>query len=290
MQDAGQARAFFVKFAGEGVDDHGGPYRAAFQTAVGEEPTGILGLLVPSNNASAETGNSRDQMVLNQELLANPERLPLLSHFGRLIAMACRHSIMVPLPLPQLIWKPLVGEAIGANDLQATDLHLLNRMREISEGANGLSSEERTELLVQGLLNCPSLAAIAAAGHEVAAAISARIFVQGGVAASAAPAHGSDKEKVKESVSSDTTAIARYDGIDVERFKGVSDLILQNHLTAHNAGLMHIYGGLSAVLPAELFAVFTPTELESLFCGHPDVDIEVLKKATVYEGVSANDR
>ena len=28
MQDAGQARAFFVKFTGEGVDDHGGPYRA----------------------------------------------------------------------------------------------------------------------------------------------------------------------------------------------------------------------------------------------------------------------
>lgn len=38
MQDAGQPRAFYVKFTGEGVDDHGGPYRAAFQTAVGEEP------------------------------------------------------------------------------------------------------------------------------------------------------------------------------------------------------------------------------------------------------------
>ena len=27
IQDAGQQRAFYVKFAGEGVDDHGGPYR-----------------------------------------------------------------------------------------------------------------------------------------------------------------------------------------------------------------------------------------------------------------------
>ena len=40
MQDAGQARAFFVKFTGEGVDDQGGPYRAVFETAVGEETTG----------------------------------------------------------------------------------------------------------------------------------------------------------------------------------------------------------------------------------------------------------
>ena len=72
MQDAGQRRAFFVKFTGEGepynnlesfflkekfvvvvfailrvilslnsgVDDQGGPYRAVFETAVGEETTG----------------------------------------------------------------------------------------------------------------------------------------------------------------------------------------------------------------------------------------------------------
>lgn len=40
MQDAGQPRAFYVKLIGEGVDDHGGPYRAVFETAVGEEPAG----------------------------------------------------------------------------------------------------------------------------------------------------------------------------------------------------------------------------------------------------------
>lgn len=39
-QDAGQPRAFYVKLVGEGVDDHGGPYRAVFETAVGEEPAG----------------------------------------------------------------------------------------------------------------------------------------------------------------------------------------------------------------------------------------------------------
>ena len=44
MQDAGQPRAFYVKFTGEGVDDHGGPYRTVFQTAVGEEPQGTSNL------------------------------------------------------------------------------------------------------------------------------------------------------------------------------------------------------------------------------------------------------
>ena len=36
--DSGQERSFYVKFVGEGVSDHGGPYRACFQKACSEEP------------------------------------------------------------------------------------------------------------------------------------------------------------------------------------------------------------------------------------------------------------
>ena len=41
---------------GEGVDDHGGPYRAALHTAVGEEPSEFLDLLSPCMNAESDTG------------------------------------------------------------------------------------------------------------------------------------------------------------------------------------------------------------------------------------------
>ena len=50
----GNPRAFFVKFTGEGVDDHGGPYRAAFQSAVAEEAKDLLGLFVPCANGRAK--------------------------------------------------------------------------------------------------------------------------------------------------------------------------------------------------------------------------------------------
>ena len=50
IQDAGQQRAFKVKFVGEGVDDHGGPYRALFSSCAVEEPAGCLELLVPVPN------------------------------------------------------------------------------------------------------------------------------------------------------------------------------------------------------------------------------------------------
>ena len=37
--------------------------------------------------------------------------------------------------------------------------------------------------------------------------------------------------------------------------------------------------------------MFTAAELRAVFCGQPEVDLEVLKKATVYEGgVAATDR
>ena len=65
MEDAGQPRAFFVKFIGEGVDDHGGPYRAAFQSAIAEEAKDLLDILVPCPNGSADDFDNRDLVIFN---------------------------------------------------------------------------------------------------------------------------------------------------------------------------------------------------------------------------------
>ena len=72
MQDAGQRRSFFVKFT-EGVDDHGGPYRAAFETALGEESLELMDLFVPCDNALGNIGENKDQVVkrsLSQPIMA----------------------------------------------------------------------------------------------------------------------------------------------------------------------------------------------------------------------------
>jgi hypothetical protein len=341
MQDSGQARAFFVKFTGEGVDDHGGPYRAAFHTAVGEEPSGSLGLLVPCMNARTETGENRDRMVLNLDMVTNLERLALYSHMGRLIGMACRHSIMLPLSLPQLIWKPLASEDVGTVELQATDLHTLNSMKEISEGFDLMGEEQATDLLVQALLGCPTSMAAQAANYPTAATMALRSFITGDSSSVGSRGHDLNGDLVEGSLaksvddsdqqqqhvvasreastgegSSDTsagatptpipamsntattsatanataTATATTAHLHAERVKAISELVIHSHLTAHSSGLAQLYSGMATVLPAELFAIFTASELEALFCGQPEVDIEVLQKATVYEGVSATDR
>lgn len=68
MQDAGQRRAFFVKFT-EGVDDHGGPYRAAFETSLGEESIELLDLFVPCDNAKGNVGENKDHVIMNKEII-----------------------------------------------------------------------------------------------------------------------------------------------------------------------------------------------------------------------------
>jgi hypothetical protein len=44
------------------------------------------------------------------------------------------------------------------------------------------------------------------------------------------------------------------------------------------------------VVSVELISLFAEEELESIFCGEAEVDLIILRKATIYESVSIHDR
>lgn len=48
--------------------------------------------------------------------------------------------------------------------------------------------------------------------------------------------------------------------------------------------------GMSSVLPTEIFGYFSSTELRDLFCGNPDVDVDLLRKVVEYEGYLEHDQ
>ena len=63
---------------------------------------------------------------------------------------------MVPLSLPDLVWKPFVGESVDITDLKATDVHTVRSLGEIAEGR--VPHSQSVELLTQALLSsslCP---------------------------------------------------------------------------------------------------------------------------------------
>eukprot|EP01038_Epipyxis_sp_PR26KG_P005374 gene5374-7452_t len=283
MQDAGQARAFFVKFTGEGVDDQGGPYRAVYQTAVGEETHQLLELLIPCANAASDIAENRDKFVLNSSIINNPSGPSVFTHLGKLIGLACRHNILVSLSLPKTIWKPLVKEILTSSDLRAVDTtiakwiqdfqiprHLMTINEQVQPDEEIMEEFENiVDLFVQALTT-------AANGY--------------GNSNPVTPSHPSSNVKINKLSNKAARAIA-IDAITggEESLRVVMQLICHLHLQSQSEGLKMIYKGLSAVLPVELFPLFNAEELETVFCGTAEVDIETLKKATVYEGVNPTD-
>jgi hypothetical protein len=47
--------------------------------------------------------------------------------------------------------------------------------------------------------------------------------------------------------------------------------------------------GLSNVLPVEVLTIFTGEELRDIFCGNPEVDVDLLRRVVEYEGYNESD-
>jgi len=48
--------------------------------------------------------------------------------------------------------------------------------------------------------------------------------------------------------------------------------------------------GISSVLPVEVFSIFTGEELRDLFCGNPDIDVDMLRRVVEYEGYNESEK
>ena len=232
IQDAGQERAFFVKFSGEGVDDHGGPYRAVFQSAVVEEPV-LLGLLVPCpNEQGGPQASNRDKLLLNPSG-GGPGDFAFL---GKLVGTAVRHRLKVALNLPPLFWKPLVASPVGRADLQAVDQGATEALAMLE----ALSSEDFDEAL------------------------------------------SSSADGLREALGQ--CALASGEPLEYANRLAFAREVEEKKLLAMATPLSAFFLGLACALPAALFPIFTPHELEALVCGAPTIDVELLKKVTEYEG------
>ena len=145
------ARAFFVKLTGEGADDHGGPYRAVFQTTIGEEAEHLLELVVPCANAINEVGENRDKVILNPLYSNEIAKLSVIEFLGKLLGLACRNNILVDINLASLVWKPLVNDEVYSADFYAFDAHLSRALEWAMTG------ESDDDLLLQMLTQALSI-------------------------------------------------------------------------------------------------------------------------------------
>lgn len=319
------------------MDDHGGPYRAVFQTAMGEEPSGFLGLLTPCPNGRNRFGPNQDKVLLDPRSpgpvgvgatstatapgrtgtgggggsgtggtsgasglggagVVDPARLALFHHMGRLLGVAERHRIHVPLALPSLVWKPLVGATLGPADLEAVDKMLAKGLSDILAGR--LDEDEEKEILEEALMACVEEAGVGSGASPGVVAPAGPGGGSGGRGGGGGGVDASNSAAVEDVVrvimSSGSGADGGADGGDPaplspRQRRRVVRAVEQLRLTSGSRCLESLYQGLAGVLPVELLAVFTADEAEALFCGVPEVDVDLLQRATEYEGVRPTD-
>ena len=125
-------RPWRVDFIGEGGQDVGGLFNEALSACVDEvmDPA-TLPLFTPSVNAAGNTGTHRDCLVPVPGLLAEGQagappvvsRLAVrcLEFLGMLMGVAVRVGFPLPLRLPPLIWRLLLGQPVTLGDVASVD-------------------------------------------------------------------------------------------------------------------------------------------------------------------------
>lgn len=78
--------------------------------------------------------------------------------------------------------------------------------------------------------------------------------------------------------------------LTVENRKEMCDLMIEKRLHEFDIQVKCIRDGLMEVLPEESLYIFNGDELEYITCGVDIIDIDLLKKNTIYEGYNENDQ
>jgi len=241
-------RAFKVRFAGEGADDHGGPYREVFTIMCGElQNPQVLPLMLLSPNGQHNHGSNRDRSVMDPAA-TTPELLRWYEFLGQLTAIALlQKETVLSLNLCSVVWKQLVQQPAYKSDLAGFDEMVMQSLEKIEHIEDeGIDEELFADLIFE------SFTAQLSNGHEVE-------VCEGGSAI-------------------DVTWHNR---------RRYCELVLRTRLREGRAQVHAMLRGISTMLPARLLPLFTHQELELMVCGAPDIDIDTLRKHTRF-GVSVN--
>eukprot|EP00613_Pedinella_sp_CCMP2098_P009865 CAMPEP_0171646722 /NCGR_PEP_ID=MMETSP0990-20121206/34963_1 /TAXON_ID=483369 /ORGANISM="non described non described, Strain CCMP2098" /LENGTH=501 /DNA_ID=CAMNT_0012223675 /DNA_START=121 /DNA_END=1628 /DNA_ORIENTATION=- len=207
---------------------------------------------------------------------------PQLSDFsflGKLVALAVRHSLLVPLNLSDLAWKPLVGLPVGRRELAGADKGKADALKMVEQWREE-DFEEELESSLDGLMKTFGQVTVTTTSTSSGCGGCGGPTGGGGGGGSNNEEHIGGGGGVRSSSSSSST----QEPLTFLNRKAFVAEVEAKALTATNAQLSAFFHGLSAGLPCQLFPLFTPLEFEVLVCGAPDIDVELLKKVTEYQG------
>jgi len=259
-----QARAFKVKFVGEGVNDYGGPYRAVLEQALDElqydmyneaskSRSCLLSFLVPTPNRAYSTGSiGRDKYLFNPSA-NSPSLLRRIEFLGKLIGICLRGDIQKGIHFPMIIWKQILNIPVSIDDLEEVDMPFVQDMRNMMALKKSTSNDH------------DSLDDLGIDRNFVIALSDGSIvpLVENGFSIPV------NKNNIEEFVRLATE-------------KRINESLRQ---------LSTFKRGLFGVIPYSSLSLFSPEELRDLICGNENVSVDLLKAITVFdEGVAKQTR
>jgi len=208
-------------------------------------------LLIPCPNARHGVGITLDKFIPNRKCRSE-SMLAYYTFIGRLMGVAIRTNTSLSLDLPSLVWKPLVGMECDEGDLSAVDEICMNAMNSLLD--------QRT-LEEKGV------------NPENFADVYGFTFTY--------------------SASDETVVELKENGANLpvtwESRLEYTKLVKTFRLNECGAQVQAIRTGLISIIPARFLSLLTWKELELEVCGSPEIDVNLLKQNTTYQGCSSTD-
>ncbi|XP_069694063.1 probable E3 ubiquitin-protein ligase HERC1 isoform X1 [Periplaneta americana] len=242
------SRAWKVKLVGEGADDAGGVFDDTITEMCQELISGSVPLLVPTPNATNDTGYNRDRYLLNPTLCSS-QHLLWFKFLGILFGVAVRTKKPLAVPLAPLVWKLLVGEPVSIDDLEETDSLYAQSLRGIRDiHQSGVSEATFHEVIplecFEGTSCTNHLVPIVAGGRSIPLTFRNRL------------------QYVEQAV----------------HFR-LHEMDLQ---------VAAVREGMAWIIPVPLLSLVTAQHLEQLVCGLPHISIQLLRRVVRYRELDEN--
>lgn len=239
------SRAWKVKLVGEGADDAGGVFDDTITEMCQELETGVVDLLIPSPNASAEVGYNRDRFLFNPSACLD-EHMLQFKFLGILMGVAIRTKKPLDLHLAPLVWRQLCCIPLVLEDLEEVDLLYVQTLKSILY----IEDSGITEDNFHEMIPLDSFVGQSADGKMVP-------IIPGG---NSIPLTFSNRKEY------------------VER-------AIEYRLHEIDRQVAAVREGMSWIVPVPLLSLLTAKQLEQMVCGMPEISCDVLKKVVRYREV-----
>ena len=244
-------RFWCVVFAGEGAEDVGGPYREHITEMCSELMSEGTPLFIPSPNNRAGVGSHRDCFVPNPSA-SLPVHLSMFAFVGRLMGGAIRSNEPLSLYLPPVVWKMIVGEKVGEDDIECFDLlchQCIENLRTLH--TNGVAEEMQDNKIFSSETFSTLLSD--GSGCELT--------------------HGGNSECVT-----------------FDRLEEYGDLVANARLNEGKLQIASLRQGLFSVIPQYVLHFVSWQAIELKVCGRSDFTVKELKEYTTLDGLAQDDR